>query len=38
MTWVEESVGFDTESKSFSKAFIHFFLIFSKPEFLFMPR
>lgn len=30
--------GLHTDSKSFSKAFIHFFFIFSKPEFLFLPR
>lgn len=42
LTWVVffylSSVGLDTDSKSFSKAFIHFFFIFSKPEFLFLPR
>lgn len=42
LTWVGifylSSVGWDTDTKSFSKAFIHFFFIFSKPEFLFLPR
>lgn len=42
LTWVGffylSSVGLDTDSKSYSKAFIHFFFIFSKPEFLFLPR
>lgn len=37
LTWVGFFI-YQVWAKSYSKAFIHFFFIFSKPEFLFLPR